>query len=179
MAVGEDVEVSAIQDILSKVSAAKGDGKKAKKTIQFGEGRGASTERLKTVATIASSEVKENKEVSTHAVEIQNNAGFQLDVRNSANNKRHVWENNNNQGIRRGKANIGNGQPIWRTRDSAGVENQRQYVQPRQNESCQVCDTPNVTFKTCSNCAQLRNSLGNGRRGGQAKKIHLFHAVAG
>ena len=36
-------------------------------------------------------------------------------------------------------------------------------------ESCQMCDAPNVTFKTCSRCAPLREKLGNGLAGGQTK----------
>ena len=33
--------------------------------------------------------------------------------------------------------------------------------------SCEVCDAPNVTYKTCSRCAPLREKLGNGLVGGQ------------
>ena len=36
-------------------------------------------------------------------------------------------------------------------------------------ESCQVCDAPDVTFKTCSRCAPLREKLRNGLVGGQTK----------
>ena len=36
-------------------------------------------------------------------------------------------------------------------------------------ESCQVCDAPNVTFKTCMRCAPLREKLGNRQVGGQMK----------
>ena len=37
------------------------------------------------------------------------------------------------------------------------------------HESCQVCDAPNVTFRTCSRCAPLRKKLGNGPSGGQTR----------
>ena len=36
-------------------------------------------------------------------------------------------------------------------------------------ESCQVCDAPNVTFKTCMRCAPLIEKLGNGQVGEQMK----------
>ena len=36
-------------------------------------------------------------------------------------------------------------------------------------ESFQMCDAPNVTFKTCSRCAPLREKLGNGQVGRQTK----------